>query len=124
VNYVVKDSSEWPEFVDSVCRSYGFDKKTCPIIYTLEGTLIGDGRDFVDHVRERYGKSLTITKESQKNRTKINVDENDKKMRKKNVGETLGEKIENHIEKKKRQEVSQLIGDSFYNEVYEKGIPF
>ena len=65
-----------------MCRSYGFEKKSCPIVYTLEGTLIGDGRDFVDHVRERYGKSLTVTKENQKNRTKINVEENEKRMRK------------------------------------------
>ena len=98
----MKDQTEWGEFVDSVCRSYGFEKKTCPIIYTLEGTLIGDGRDFVDHVRERYGKSLTITKENQKNRTKINVEENDERMRKLKDGETLGEKIENHLEKKKK----------------------
>ena len=81
--------------------------------------MIGDGRDFVDHVRERYGKSLTITKESQKNRTKINVEENDERMRKLKDGETLGEKIENHLEKKKKQEVTQLVADSFYEEVYE-----
>jgi hypothetical protein len=86
--------------------------------------LIGDGRDFVDHVRERYGKTLTITKESQKNRTKINVEENDERMRKKHTGETLGEKIENHLEKKKKQDVSELVADSFYNEVWEQGIPF
>lgn len=45
-------------------------------------------------------------------------------MRKKHNGETLGEKIENHLEKKKKQEVAQLVGDSFYNECYEQGIPF
>ena len=78
----------------------------------------------MDHIRDRYGKSLTITKESQKNRTKINTEENDKKMRMKKVGETLGEKIENHLEKKKKQAVSKLVADSFYNEVFEAGIPF
>jgi hypothetical protein len=114
VKYVIKDNSEWSEFVDSVCRSYGFEKKSCPIVYTLEGILIGDGRGFVDHVRDRYGKSLTITKESQKNRTKINVDENDERMRKKKEGDTLGEKIENYLEKLKKKEVSQLIEDAFY----------
>jgi len=64
VKFVIKDASEWGEFVDSVCRSYGFEKKTCPIVYTVEGTLIGDGRAFVDHCREVYNKTLTITKES------------------------------------------------------------
>lgn len=124
VKYVIKDASEWGEFVDSVCRSYGFEKKTCPIVYTIEGTLIGDGRAFVDHCREVYNKTLTITKESQKNRAKINVEENEERMRKKKEGDTLGEKIENYLEKLKKKEVSQLIEDSFYERVHESGIPF
>jgi len=57
VKYIVKDSTEWPQFVDSVCRSYGFDKTTCPIVYTLEGKLIGDGRAFIEHVREKFDVS-------------------------------------------------------------------
>jgi len=64
VKYIVKDNSEWPLFVDSVCRSYGFDKKTCPIVYTLEGKLIGDGRAFIEHVREKFDVSQSITKDA------------------------------------------------------------
>jgi hypothetical protein len=93
VLYAVKDNSEWAEFVDAVCRSYGFSKKCCPLIYTLEGTFIGDGRAFVDHVTERYGVQLSITKENNKNRSQINVDENNERMRKKKDGDTLGVKI-------------------------------
>ena len=106
VKYIIKDTSEWGEFVDSVCRSYGFDRKSCPIIYTLEGTLIGDGRAFIEHVREKYGKQLTVTKESQKNRTKLNIDENEERMRKKKDGDTLGEKIEKNLEKLKKKNAS------------------
>ena len=95
VQFAVKDPSEWSEFVDSICRSYGFAKKTCPIIYTIEGTLIGDGRDFVEHVKEMYGKTLNITKETLKLRQKLNIDDNDERMRKKKEGDTLGLKIEN-----------------------------
>ena len=122
--FAIKDNSEWSEFVDSVCRSYGFSKKTCPLVYTLEGTLIGDGRAFVDHVRERYNKSLTITKENQKNRAKINIDENDERMRKKKEGDALGVKIINVLERLKKKDVAQLIGDSFYTQETEDGIPF
>lgn len=102
VLFAIKDPSEWAEFIDSLCRSYGFAKKTCPLVYTLEGTLIGDGRAFVDHVRDRYNKSLTISKDNQKNRAKINVDENDERMRKKKDGDTLGVKIQNQLEKLKK----------------------
>jgi cell shape-determining protein MreC len=110
--------------VDSTCRTYGFSKKTCPLVYTIEGTLIGDGRAFVDHVRERYAKILTITKDNQKNRVKINVDENEERMRKKKDGDTLGVKIQNLFERMKKKDVSQLIGDSFYSQEFEEGIPF
>ena len=64
VQYVVKDVSEWREFANSVCRSYGFSTKSCPIVYTLEGTLIGSGSDFMKHVAERFNKHYPITKDA------------------------------------------------------------
>lgn len=124
VKYVIKDTSEWKEFLDSVCRSYGFDKKSCPIVYTLEGTLIGSGSDFVEHVRERYEKTLTITKEAQKGRTKLNIAENDDRMRRKQEGDTIGEKLEKALNKINPSETSYQIDDSFYATELEKGIPF
>ena len=63
VSYIIKDSAEWPEFVDSLARTYGFDKITCPLIYTIEGTLIGDGGQFVEHIRAYFGKTLPVSKE-------------------------------------------------------------
>ena len=45
-------------------------------------------------------------------------------MRKKEEGDTLGEKIEHVLERLKKKNVSQLIGDCFYEQVYEQGIPF
>lgn len=52
-----------------VCRSYGFYERYCPFIYTLEGEPIGDGADFIEHVRNRYCRaSVSIVKEHQDNR--------------------------------------------------------
>ena len=45
-------------------------------------------------------------------------------MRKKKEGDTLGEKIQNYLEKLKKKDVSQLIEDAFYERVHENGIPF
>ena len=45
-------------------------------------------------------------------------------MRKKKEGDTLGEKIQNYLEKLKKKEVSQLIEDAHYHRVHENGIPF
>ena len=39
-----------------VCRAYGFYNRPCPIIYTLEGKYVGDGAEFMEHVRESYKK--------------------------------------------------------------------
>lgn len=54
----------------------------------------------------------------------MNIDDNEERMRKKKEGDTLGEKIENFLEKLKKKEVSQLVTDSFYELTYESGIPF
>jgi len=62
--FVIKHSDDWSAFIDATCRSFGFYEKTCPLVYTIEGKLIGDGASFVEHVRERYGKVMGMTKEN------------------------------------------------------------
>jgi hypothetical protein len=52
-----------------------------------------------------------------KARGKENQESNDEKMRKRE-GATLGEKVENYLEKLKVKNVSKLVTDSFYNEEY------
>lgn len=39
---VLKDISEWEQYIDEVCRIYGFKSKSNPIVYTMDGKLIGD----------------------------------------------------------------------------------
>ena len=101
-------------FLNSVCRSYGFEKKSCPIIYTLEGTLIGSGADFVEHVRERYDKQVPVSKEQQKGRTKLNIAENEQRMRKKEKGDTLGEQILKNMKEAIDNKTANIIDDAFY----------
>ena len=69
VKLVIKHKSEWSEFLDATCRSYGFSKRSCPLIYTIEGTLIGDAQKFVEHVKEKYARAIALTKDMQKRRT-------------------------------------------------------
>ena len=45
-------------------------------------------------------------------------------MRKRKVGPTLGEKIEQHLEKVKKKDVISLIGNSFFESVEEQGTNF
>ena len=103
VQIIVKDDSEWEPFVDGLCRSYGFREKPNPIVYSLEGTYIGDGADFIEHIRTRFGKSLKISSDQTRMRTKLNVDHNENLQKKKHQEELpLGEKIDEFLEKMKK----------------------
>jgi len=124
VQFVVKDTKEWKEFIDSVCRLYGFPKKTCPIVYTIEGTYIGDGKEFLDHILQTYDKTITITNAQTKDRQKMNVMENDERMRKMKEGDTLGQRIEATLGKISKKKVTDLVEDAFYGVETEQGVPF
>lgn len=114
VKFIIKHQSEWADFITATCRSYGFYEKTCPLVYTIEGTLIGDGASFVEHVRERFGKVLGMTKEQQKKRTHDNMTLINEELRKKQEGLNLGEKIAKALDKVKSKDVVKHIDDSFF----------
>jgi hypothetical protein len=40
--FVIKHPSEWEEYLQQICRIYGFLKKSNPIIYTFDGKIIGN----------------------------------------------------------------------------------
>lgn len=93
-------------------------------MYTIEGTLIGDGASFVEHVRERFGKVLGMTKETQKKRTHENMTMINEEMRKKQEGHTLGEKIAKNLEKIKSKNVVSHIDDAFFLQEIEQDCRF
>lgn len=44
------------------------------MIYTIEGTLIGDAHKFIEHMKEKFDlKGFSMTKDSQKRRTQQNI---------------------------------------------------
>lgn len=124
VKTVIKDSIEWAEFADATCRSYGFENKFCPIIYTIEGKLIGDGKAFQDHIIQRFNKAVPFNKDAVKVRNRQTQELNDELMRKKRDGDTISIKIENVLEKLKKKKVTNLITDAFYELKFEGGVPF
>lgn len=112
-----------PKFVQT-CRSYGFYEKTCPLVYTIEGRLVGDGASFVEEVREKFGKVLGMTKETQKKRTHENMTLINEEMRKKQEGNTLGEKIAKSLDKIKGKNVVSHIDDAFFLQEIENDCKF
>ena len=105
-----------------MCRSYGFYERSCPFIYTLEGESIGDGSDFVEHVRTRYCRAnVNIEQETVKKRTQENIRMIEEQMRKIREGMTLQEKIAEHQEKVLNTNVVSHITDAFFEQVEDEG---
>lgn len=95
-------------------RDYGFTQVSSPIIFTIEGELIGAGDEFVEHVRERYNKVLGMTKEQQKGRLEENKRNILEEYRKKNEGLTLQEKVVEHQEYIKKKKIVEVMNDVFF----------
>ena len=108
--------------VSQLCRSYGFYTRSCPFIFTLEGEPIGDGADFVEHVRLRYCRAaVNMSKEQQDSRARDNLEKIEELMRRRKHGLTLAEKIDEKLDKMKKKDMISHICDSFFEEVEEDG---
>ena len=94
------------------------------MVYTIEGTLIGDAQKFIDHVKEKYARAIALTKDMQKRRTQMNIKMINEYMRKKHEGLNLGEKIEEHLNAIKDKELVNLIDDAFFSVESDRGVEF
>jgi hypothetical protein len=70
---VMKHKNEWPSFAVSLKNSYAFHKLCCPLIFTVEGQLIGDTVDFHEFAKSRYGKEYSVNKDLLTKRAKENI---------------------------------------------------
>lgn len=52
---VIKHPSEWDEYLQQICRIYGFLKKSNPIVYTFDGKVIGNRDAFVALTTSYFG---------------------------------------------------------------------
>ncbi|EGR30878.1 hypothetical protein IMG5_121760 [Ichthyophthirius multifiliis] len=52
---IIKDESEWKNYINEICRIYGFKKKLNPIIFTLDGYLIGSLENFKELALSKFG---------------------------------------------------------------------
>ena len=83
--------------------------------------MIGDGSDFLEHVRNNYCRAtITPTTEQTENRKRANIRQIEELMRRR-VGLTLEEKITEHQKKIVKKDVISHINDSFYAPFEEDG---
>ncbi len=52
---VIKHPTEWEEYLQQICRIYGFLKKSNPIIYTFDGKIIGNKEAFMAATAKYFG---------------------------------------------------------------------
>lgn len=60
---IIKHPKEWDNFIHEILRIYGFKKMYDPIVYTLDGKLIGGLEGFRNLAENGFGidtKNLTI----------------------------------------------------------------
>ena len=54
VHIIAKHSTEWDDFLKRTCSGYGFKEASSPIVFTVDGKLIGDKHAFKEHVLQTY----------------------------------------------------------------------
>ena len=111
---IKKHKNEWDDFLTSLTESYGFKRKCCPIVFTVEGELIGDTREFYDYCQNKYGKIVRVGNEVSEPRAKANAQEAKEFVRKRDKGANLIEKIQKTLRKAKvKKLVSNLPRNRF-----------
>ena len=94
VKMCIKDPTEWTEFISDLTRVYGFENVYSPIVYKIEGTLIGGAKEFQNHVKDCYDRLLKIAPETKKSRTILLGKQNSERMRRLHEGDTICEMID------------------------------
>ena len=81
---VIKHPKEWDEYLNQICRIYGFLNKSNPIIYTYHGKIIGNKEAFVNNAIKYFGlepEDLNIASLT----NKVNIKLAEEEMSKKNI---------------------------------------
>lgn len=86
---VIKHSKEWDEYLNQICRIYGFLTKSNPIIYTYHGKIIGNKDAFVNNAIKYFGlqpEDLNISEFSNRVNMKLAEEElNQKNIQRNNI---------------------------------------
>ena len=110
---IKKHKNEWDKFLISLKQSYGFKRKWCPIVFTVEGELIGDVSEFYDYAQIKFGKVYRVSKDTLNLRAKNNVRAVNEEVRRRDKGPNIVEKIQKSLRKaKKNHHVKNFEGKS------------
>ncbi|OMJ83869.1 hypothetical protein SteCoe_15095 [Stentor coeruleus] len=123
VHVIAKHSSEWNEFLKKICNSYGFKEPSSPIIFTVDGQLIGDKQAFKEHVLQLY----SVRGELDKNLRGLISDYDRMNLENYRLKQAEGPTIEEKVKTRIKDTVNQgrmVILDGFYEKQYDSGFEF
>lgn len=105
---VIKHPQEWEDYLNQICRIYGFPNKSNPIIYTYHGKIIGNKDAFIASATKYFGlEPETLSFPNLTN--KINIKLANEELERKN------------IVKKNITTLTQKV-DATYNRLLKEGI--
>lgn len=123
VHVIAKHSSEWNEFLKKICNSYGFKESSSPIIFTVDGQLIGDKQAFKEHVLQLY----SVRGELDKNLRGLISDYDRMNLENYRLKQAEGPSTDEKVKARIKDSVSQgrmVILDGFYEKLYDSGFEF
>lgn len=123
IHVIAKHSSEWDEFLRKICNSYGFKEPSSPIIFTVDGKLIGDKQAFKEHVLQFY----LVRAELDKNMRGLISDYDRMSLENYRQQAAEGPSIEQKVQCRIKEAVSQgclVILDGFFEKIYDAGFEF
>ena len=120
---IKKHKNEWDAFLSNLVETYGFNKKWCPIVFTLEGQLIGDVSEFYDYSQAKFGKVYRVSKDTLNLRAKNNARMVNEEVRRRDKGPNIIEKIQKSLRKAKKKHLVKNY-EGFFKNIIVEGIPF
>lgn len=70
---IAKHLAEWEVYSSKLYKSYGFPAKYNPIIYTLQGELIGDAFQFMEYISKKFSFRMHVNQDDIEKRAKLNI---------------------------------------------------
>lgn len=120
---IKKHKNEWDDFLTSLADSYGFKRKWCPIVFTVEGDLIGDVGEFYDYSQNKYGKVYRVSKDTLDLRARSNAKAVNEQVRRRDKGPNIIEKIQKSLKKAKKKKLVQNL-EGYFKTVVANGIKY
>lgn len=128
VRVVIKHPQEWPSFLSGVCASFGFKRKTTPIVFTPDGALIGGLDEFRIHVmtmqlKQHYGVTTEIDSNLRVKRATADLQEAEEERMKAQIGPNLLARIAAKVKEVRDEGLIQIL-DGLFDHVVEDGLEF